>query len=391
MTPAIPQLTAFLDRAGTDGYLLDADGNDSHQYYLSGYHMLDEFVTLYADERVTLLLPGPECSQAERDSNGDEIRSRAEFRNAAELEDMDPRKARKRVTVDFLDAAGIDSVSVPVSFPVGTADLLREHGIEVVPEYEYVLDEIRAVKHDREIDHIRETQRAAEDGMAAAEDLLERATVADGVLHLDGDVLTSERVRERIERAVLDRGCGLDQCIVASGPAGARAHDPGTGPLRANVPIIIDIFPRHKRTRYFGDMTRTVVKGTPSDRTREWYALVSEASEAALDTIRAGVTGETVHAAVCDVFESAGYPTGRTADDPDSGFPHATGHGVGLDVHEAPYLAQQAGELEAGHVVTVEPGLYEQGTGGVRLEDLVVVTDDGYETMNDYPRDLRVV
>ena len=134
-----------------------------------------------------------------------------------------------------------------------------------------------------------------------------------------------------------------------------------------------------------------MVKGEPSDRIKEWYELAHEAYEAALDTVRAGVAGEVVHDATCEIFEAEGYPTQRTDESPEDGFTHSTGHGVGLDVHEAPHLAQKGEELEAGHVVTVEPGLYEQGTGGVRIEDLIVVTESGYENLTEYPTDLRVV
>ncbi|PSP72647.1 peptidase M24 [Halobacteriales archaeon QH_9_66_26] len=366
MTPPHPKVTSHLRRTNADGYLIDADGDDSNQYYLSGYHAPDDFVTLYADGDVSLLVSGLEYTRAKTDSDGGEVRTLAEFGYREKAEEVDPRKA-------------------------GTADVLREHGIDVVWDDEYVLEAVRAVKNEREIEHIRETQRANENAMAVAEDLLERATVADGVLHLDGEVLTSEKVRQRIEIALLERECGMNECIVAAGAAAARGHDAGSGPLEANVPIIVDIFPRHKRTRYFGDMTRTFVKGEPDDRIVEWYELASEAYATALDTVRAGVTGETVHDAVCEVFEAAGQPTPRTDESTEDGFTHSTGHGVGLDVHEAPYLAQQGGELEAGHVVTVEPGLYEQGTGGVRIEDLVVVTEDGYENLTEYPTDLRVV
>jgi Xaa-Pro aminopeptidase len=391
MTPPHPKVTAHLRRTNADGYLIDADGDDSNQYYLSGYHAPDDFVTLYADGDVSLLVSGLEYTRAKTDSDGDEVRKLAEFGYREKAEEVDPRKARKLVTADFLAESGVKSVSVPESFPVSTADVLREHGIDVVWDDEFVLEAVRAVKNEREIEHIRETQRANEDAMAVAEDLLGRATVADGVLHVDGEVLTSEKVRQRIEIALLERECGMNECIVAAGAAAARGHDSGSGPLEANVPIIVDVFPRHKRTRYFGDMTRTFVKGEPDDRIVEWYELASEAHATALDTVRAGVTGETVHDAVCEVFEAAGQPTPRTDESTEDGFTHSTGHGVGLDVHEAPYLAQQGGELEAGHVVTVEPGLYEQGTGGVRIEDLVVVTEDGYENLTEYPTDLRVV
>ena len=386
-----PRLSAHLERTNADGYLIDADGEDSNQYYLSGYHAPDSFVTLYTDDGVSLLVSGLEYTRAKTDSDGDVVRKTAEFDYWEKAEAMDPRTAGKLVTAEFLAESGVESVSVPDSFPVSTADVLREQGIDVAWDDEYTLEDVRAVKSEREIEHITETQRATEAAMAAAEELLERATVEEGVLYLDGEVLTSEAVRRRIELTLLERDCEMDDCIVACGAAAARGHDSGSGPLATDTPIVVDIFPRHKETRYFADMTRTFVKGQPSDRTTEWYELTHEAYEAALDTIRAGVAGETVDDAVCDVFEAAGYPTLRTDDSTTDGFFHSTGHGVGLGVHESPHLARQGGELEAGHVVTVEPGLYEQGTGGVRVEDLLVVTDDGYENLTEYPTDLRIV
>ena len=390
MTPVYSRLTSYLEGMDADGYLIDADGEDSNQHYLSGYHAPDNFVTLYAGGSVSLLVSGLEYDRAKTDSNAKEVSKLSEFGFWEKAEEVDPRKAGRLVTVDFLVDSGIESVAVPDAFPTGTADVLREFGIDVAWDEEFVLEEIRAVKSKREVEYIREAQRANEDAMAVVQELLERATVEDSALYLDGKVLTSEAVRERIEITLLQRGCRMNDCIVASGAASARGHDSGSGPLEANAPIVVDIFPRHKQTRYFGYMTRTFVKGELSDRIEEWYDLASEAYEVALDTIQAGTTGEAVHGAVCDVFEAEGYPTQRTDESTEDGFNHSTSHGVGLDVHEAPYLALEGGELEAGHVVTVEPGLYEQGTGGVRIEDLVV-TEDGYENLTDYPREFHVV
>ena len=379
------RLTEHLQRTGVDGYLVDADGDDSTQYYLSGYHAPDAFVTLFVDGDVVSLVSPLEYTRAETDSDADEVRQLAEYGYRELATEMDPRKARKRAVVAFLADYGVDSVAVPVTFPSGTADLLREHGVEVRARFDYVLESVRAVKTDAEVEAVRRTQRANEAALAAAEDLLAAATVEDGVLHHDGEVLTSERVRRRIEHVLLDHDCAMDQCIVAGGPDAARAHESGSGPLSAGEPIVVDVFPRHKESRYFGDVTRTFLKGDPGEQVREWYDLSLAAYEAALDTIEAGVTGEAVYDATCEVFEDAGYPTLRTHDSPENGFFHSTGHGVGLDVHEAPYLAFEGGEIEAGHVVTVEPGLYEQDVGGVRVEDLVVVTEDGYENLTDYP------
>jgi Xaa-Pro aminopeptidase len=391
MPDGYPALDAHLDDAGTDGYLVDATGEDETQYYLSGYHAPDEFVTLYADGEIRLLTSGLEATRARGDSDASDVRTFQQYGFAEKVEEHGRTKTRPHVTADFLADVGVDAVSVPVSFPAGAADVLRERGVDVTVDYDDVVREARAVKSDAEVDAIADVQAATEDAMRVAEDLLAAATVADGVLQLDGEPLTSERIRRDIEVSLLDAGCRLHDCIVASGPEAARAHESGSGPVRADAPIVVDIFPYSDATRYFGDMTRTFSKGEPSDRAREWYDLTREAFDAALDTIEAGVTGKAVDDAVSDVFEAAGYPTVRTDDDPENGFFHSTGHGVGLSVHESPSLSQYGGDLEAGHVVTVEPGLYEQGVGGVRLEDLVVVTEDGHENLNSYPQDLRVV
>jgi Xaa-Pro aminopeptidase len=156
----------------------------------------------------------------------------------------------------------------------------------------------------------------------------------------------------------------------------------------AGEPIIVDIFPRDKETRYHGDLTRTFCRGEPGDTLAEWYRLTADAKAAALDAIEPGVTGEAVHDAACDVYEDAGLPTLRSDDEAETGFIHSTGHGVGLEVHELPRLAPDGGELEPGHVVTVEPGLYDPDVGGVRIEDLVVVTAEGYENLTDYQESL---
>ena len=391
MAPRYPTLDTHLEETGTDGYLIDADGEDSNQYYLSGYHAPDNFVTVYADGEVRLLTSTLEYTRANTDSDGDAVHRLSEFDYGDLVDEHGKARARPYATVAFLEASGVGSVSVPVSFPTGTADLLREQGIEVHPDYDDVVGATRGVKTEAEVEHIRETQRATEEAMAAAEEMLERADVEGGELTLDGELLTSERVRETIELTLLEAGCGLSDCIVASGPECAQAHSRGSGPIAEGDPITIDIFPRNLESRYFSDMTRTYVKGEPDERIREWYDLTREAHDVALETIAAGVTGAEVHDAVCDVFEEAGYPTLRTDESTEDGFFHSTGHGVGLDVHEPPRLGRGGETLEPGHVVTVEPGLYEQGVGGVRLEDIVVVTETGCENLTEYPRELGVV
>lgn len=391
MGPTYPKLSRYLDEAGTDGYLLDAEGEDSTQRYLSGFHAPLSFVTLYTDGEIRLLVPDLEYRRASEESDAEGVHRHSEFDFGSKVVEHGERRAGSLVTAAFLTDRGVDSVSVPPSFPTGTATVLREQDIEVVVDLEAMVDGIRAVKTDEEVGHIAAVQRVNEEAMAAAEAVLERTTVKKGVLYLDGDVLTSERVRRTIETTVEDQGCTPCECIVASGPEAARGHAIGSGPIRAGEPIVVDIAPRDEASGYVGDMTRTLVKGEPSARIEEWYDLTGDAFQTALAAIEPGVTGEAVNDAVCEVFERAGYPTRRTNEATETGFVHNTGHGVGLDLHEQPKLSWGHGELRPGNVVTVEPGLYDPDVGGVRLEDIVVVTESGHENLNDYPRDLRVV
>ena len=375
----------------TDGYLIDAAQDDANQLYLSGFTGPDPFLTLYADGEIHVLVSGLEYGRARTESTADSVDRHADYDY-----EYGGREARNDMYARFVREKGVESVSMPPRGPVGTADALRDRGIDVVVDSDDRLGEVRAVKTDEEIEAIREAQRANEAAMRAAEALIADADVAGedapvdgdvepGTLLHDGEPLTSERVTEEIEVTLLRHGCALDQTIVAGGAQAADPHDRGSGPLRAHEAIIVDIFPRSKATKYNADMTRTFCVGEPSDRLREWYDLTERALDAALDAIEPGATGEDVHTAACAVYEAAGEPTFRTDPETETGFIHSTGHGVGLDVHEAPRLASGGGELTPGQVVTVEPGLYDPDVGGVRIEDIVVVTEDGYENLTEYP------
>ena len=400
------RLADALSEAGTDGYLIDASQDDPDQLYLSGFTGPDPFLSLYADGRTHLLVSGLEYGRASRRSRADVVERYADYGY-----DYGDRDDRLDMYAAFLERREVGSVSMPPRGPIGTADGLRERGIEVVVDRTGVLEELRAVKTDAEIDNVRSVQRATEEAMATAEDLIASSTIAGGdgnggdsrtrtgsdeeaiepgTLVHDGEPLTSERVKTAIEIALLKRGCALEETIVACGSQAADPHDRGSGPLFAGEPIIVDVFPRDKATKYFADMTRTFLRGEADGTVREWYELTHEALREATDAVEPGVTGEAVHEAACAVYESAGIPTLRSDPDTETGFIHSTGHGVGLDIHELPRLSPGAGELEPGHVVTVEPGLYDPDVGGVRIENLLVVTEEGCETLTDYPIELEV-
>jgi Xaa-Pro aminopeptidase len=393
MSRDLSRLDSFLADTGFDGYLVADDGEDSDQRYLAGFDAPDEFVTLRTDGETHLLVSGLEYGRARKEAEADHVVRYADYDWAETVEEFGREEARIRLIGDFVAdrGDGATDLAVPASFPLGTADPLRERGLSVTAETDEVVTEMRATKTAEELDAIRETQRANEAAMARTEELLREASVADdGALRHDGEVLTSERVAEAIEVTLLREGCALDETIVACGSDAADPHDRGSGPLVAGESIIVDIFPRSKATGYHSDMTRTFVKGEPSDEIAAWFDVTDEAREAALDAVEPGATGAAVHDAVCDVYEEAGHPTLRSDPSTETGFIHSTGHGVGLDVHELPRVSPGGGELAPGHVITIEPGLYDPAVGGVRIEDIVVVTEDGYENLVEYPVELVV-
>jgi Xaa-Pro aminopeptidase len=298
---------------------------------------------------------------------------------------------QKEILLRAVRDFGVTSAVVPFWFPTKLADHLRANGIELTPDEKF-FNARRRVKNDEELAGMRRAQRAAEAGMRAAQSMLAAADVDGKNLMLDGEVLTSERVKVAMRQAFEEHNCAADDFIVAGGAQGAVGHDTGSGPLEADSPIIIDIWPRDRESACFTDMTRTFVVGEPPEEIAEWHRLTNEALDRSFDGIKAGVTGRAVFDAACDVYEAAGQKTGRTKEKGvplDEGFFHALGHGVGLEVHEMPIMGMVGAEkLVAGDVVTVEPGLYRQDFGGVRLEDIVLVTDEGYENLTEFPYDL---
>ena len=300
-------------------------------------------------------------------------------------------QVRREVALRAVQALGVTSATVPENLPIWFADKLRAAGVELTVDGD-VFDDRRRVKTQPQLAGVRRAQRAAEAGMDAARDLLRRSSANGDALVLDGAPLTVERVKAAMSEAFVRHGATSDDFIVAPGPQGAVGHDMGSGPIRAGVPIVIDVWPRDNESFCFSDMTRTYVVGEVPDDVREWHRLCKEALDRAVAEIKDGASGRAIFDGTCEIFEAAGERTPRTktpgvplAD----GFFHGLGHGVGLEVHEAPGLGLASkAPLLAGDVVTVEPGCYRQGYGGVRLEDIVLVTADGAENLTHYPYDL---
>ncbi|WP_126663367.1 M24 family metallopeptidase [Haloterrigena salifodinae] len=377
-------LREHLESDRLDGYLIDDDASDADQRYVSGFTAPDPYQTLVDDDGTHLLVSGLEYGRATADASADSVTRLSTYDYQELVGEHGAYEAKSRALAAFLEDHGVESIAVPQNFPTGTADGLREQGLAVTVESEGIVETIRATKTDWELEQIRSSQRANEAAMARAEELIATADIEDGLLVRDGEPLTSERVTEAIEITLLRHGCALDETIVACGADAADPHDRGSGPLAADELIVIDIFPRDKETGYFADMTRTFARGEPGEEARRRYEVTREAYETALEAVEAGATGAEVHGAACDVIEGAGYDTLRSDPNTETGFIHSTGHGVGLDIHEQPSVSPAGGDLEPGHVISIEPGIYDPAVGGVRIEDLIVVTEDGYENLTDY-------
>jgi Xaa-Pro aminopeptidase len=289
---------------------------------------------------------------------------------------------------ELLQECEIKSLLVPGSFPVEHADRLRERGLTLRVKPEPFFEE-RLTKSPAEIQAIGQAMRRTEAAMEGAISAIREAEVRDGLLWWQGGILTSETIKRLIARQLLDDGLIAQNTIVACGDDGCDPHNRGGGPLRAEQSIIIDIFPRDSESQYFADITRTVVKDRAPETLRRMYRAVLAGQECAFRLIREGAEGEAIHREVQQTLEGCGFQTGEV-DGRMQGFFHGTGHGLGLDVHELPRISKVKATLRSGNVVTVEPGLYYPGVGGVRIEDVAVVTETGCENLTKYPKELEV-
>jgi Xaa-Pro aminopeptidase len=292
-----------------------------------------------------------------------------------------------RAAVSF----GLTSATVPGDFPLELADRLRAEGVNLEVDRN-VFEARRRVKSDAELAGIRRAQAAAHDGMRAAAELLRRAERSGSGLVADGEPLTCELVKDAIRAAVARGGASADALIVAHGAQSASGHDMGSGPIKPDEPVVIDLWPMDLESACYADMTRTFVIGEAPAELRKYFELTRESLARSLDAVRPGVAGSEVFRISCEPYEQAGLPTqlskapGQVLEE---GYFHSLGHGVGLEVHEAPVLGRAPDVLVAGDVITLEPGCYRPGFGGCRLEDLVLVTEDGAQLLTDFPYQLE--
>jgi Xaa-Pro aminopeptidase len=354
----------------------------------------DPFFYLERGERRVVALSSMEAVRVEAALEGLEV-IRFEELGLDDLlaQGLRPWDAQRELLLRACRTLGIESAAVPDTFPVLLADHLRANGVEVGADPELFAAR-RRVKNAAELEGIRRAQRACEAAMDVARDLLRRAEAANGDLSVDGAPLTCERIRAALDEVFTAHGVVADESIVSHGPQTAIGHEMGYGPIAPGEPVVLDLFPRDRESGCYADMTRTFVVGEPSDELREYHRLVLEALRRSTGEVRAGANGRALYEGVCELFHAHGHKT-QLSKAPtevlEDGFFHGLGHGIGLDVHERPSLGRGGAgdDLVAGDVITIEPGLYRSGYGGVRLEDLVLVTETGGEVLTDYPYDLE--
>ncbi|WP_164100929.1 M24 family metallopeptidase [Candidatus Laterigemmans baculatus] len=336
----------------------------------------------------TLIIRDVEVDRARRTSSARRVTAPAEFAPAAGL-DSDRATATAQAAAECLRRIGARRVRTDRSLPFIFAWHVQQAGMEIVYDDALgVLD--RRVKSEQEIEWLAEAQATTERAMEMACSRIARAeAAADGTLREQGEPLTSERLKSEIAKFLLDLGYTMGHgCIVATLPDSGDCHASGRGPLRTAAPVIVDIFPRCEATRYHGDCTRTVVHGTPTETVARMHAAVVAAKAAGIAKLVPGETAAAVHRAVVETQQQHGFQLARGTVTDHPTIQHGTGHGIGLEVHEPILLDDGGGELLAGEVFTVEPGLYGRSTGGVRIEDMLLVTDAGPRNLNRLPEGL---
>lgn len=355
--------------------------------YATQFRAPDAFVYCEVDGKKALLLSDLEVDRGRQEAKVDEVVSYS----ALEKEVQGKKKrlpSYGRVVAAFLKHCGAKRVTVPGDFPLALARVLKKESVRLRPAKGTFFPE-REIKTAAQLKLVGAGLRLSEAGLARAHEILKASTIRkDGKLQWSKRVLTSEILRMEMEIAVVRAGGeARGDTIVACGDQACDPHERGHGPIFANQLIILDIFPRHARSGYFGDMTRTVLRGNASDAQRHLWETCLEGQKKALEGMKPGQAGKEIHDGIKAFFAESGYPTeirnGRW-----QGFFHGTGHGLGLEIHESPRYG--ATVFQPGQVITVEPGIYIPGLGGVRHEDVAVITPKGHRVLSDFPKQLEI-
>lgn len=357
-----------------------ASESDANLMYAAKFLVGDPVPYLEIGRRKILVLSDLEIGRGRDEAEVDEVLSLSDLQKA-----VGKPATLARIIAHVLRDRGCSACEVPGNFPLELADAIRAQKIKVTSRPAPLYPQ-RLLKTPSEIKAIESAQRAVEEAVHKAFDVLRRAKRRGHKLYSGGEVVTSESLKRVINVSLMERNCIAKNTIVASGDQGCDPHNRGTGPVKPDQTLIFDVFPRSGDSHYFADMTRTIVPGKASEAVKRQYAAVLEAQENCIRGVKHGVNGKVLHEEIRTYFDGLGYRTGPK-NGKMVGYFHGTGHGVGLDIHEAPSISTRDSILEANAVVTVEPGLYYFGQGGVRIEDMVLVTKSGCRNLTDFPKD----
>jgi Xaa-Pro aminopeptidase len=370
-------LSNAIRKSGADAYVIYASSRDTDMKYLTHFTTSDPFVFFKKPGEPGVII----VSQMETGRASREATSTVMTRTQAGLpEIMKTEKDPYRATAKMIAGQVGKKILVPPNFPIALANAMSEYCSVVVDSG--TIQSMRAKKSKIELILMKKVQKVTERAMDRAISLIRSSSVKKGILYIDQKPLTSEQVKFSIHSLLLEHGCSAVDTIVSCGEDTAIPHMSGSGPLKSDEPIVIDLFPVDEKSGYYADMTRTVVKGEPSNDIREMYDALREAKQLGISRVKAGVSGADIHLAVVDFFNERGYETDTR------GFIHNLGHGVGLQVHELPTIGPAGKALETGNVITIEPGLYYPGIGGVRLEDIGAVTSRGFNNFTKFSEEL---
>jgi Xaa-Pro aminopeptidase len=392
-------LDSILTDKGIEALLLYSDSfRDANMFYLTRFLAPDPFIFLKkVDEEPILVVNQMEHPRAQKQSVVKDVRSYLDYNY---LEAVKSAKEPQYGTLKFVASVtekelGTGTrICVPSDFPLLMADVLRAKGLTVEPMFG-VVEKARETKDTYEVETIKAIQRVNEKVTAESIELIADSEVGNNKnLHYKGEPLTVGKIKSFFGHKLMENGCLPEEdIIVACGPKSSDPHYLGEAEnrLKADQPIILDIYPRSIQKRYYTDMTRTVVKGKASGKLKKMFDAVFEAKNASLDAIQAGAAGSLVYDVCCDMLEKRGFATTRDGKKVTRGMTHGLGHGVGLQIHESPRLSElSASPLEEHVVITVEPGLYDPTVGGVRLEDIIEVTKTGYSNLTTMETNLEI-
>ena len=363
--------------------IYDNTKNSSDLFYRTSFKAPDPILFIEFRNKKYLILNDLEIERGKSEAKVDSVLPLSSISRKIKSNSIE------QVILHLLKEFKIKTIEVPYNFPSYIYKKLTKSKIKVMPSKSPIFFNSRIVKNQTEIKSISKVMRHTEKVMRLIIEKIKYSKSKNKILRTDGRILTSELLRNICQKELSSYGLECPDCIISSGRHSSLPHHQGTGPIKECQSIIIDIFPKDTSSGYFGDMTRTVVKGTPSKKLNDMYKAVLKGQRLGLSLIKSGVKSKTVHNSIKSLFDSSGFYTTYKEGTPE-GFIHSTGHGLGLDIHEPPRISSGDDILKKNYVVTVEPGLYYSHIGGVRVEDTVLVTTDGCKNLTRFPKNLNL-